>query len=104
MLHPIIAAKREHVAALCRRHHVRRLDVFGSATSARFNPDTSDLDFLVEFEGLPSGAAFDAYFDLKEDLEALFGRSVDLVSAQKFANPYFAESVTASRESVYATV
>jgi len=102
MLPPIVAAKLEEVAVLCRRHHVRRLDLFGSATSARFDPATSDLDFVVQFGPMPMGSHANAYFGLKEDLEALFERSVDLVSAEKIINPYFAQTVDASRVRLYA--
>ncbi len=51
-IQPIIESQLHELADLCRRFHVRRLEVFGSVTTDRFNPDTSDLDFLVEFETL----------------------------------------------------
>jgi hypothetical protein len=47
---------REEVAALCERFGARRLDVFGSAVRTDFDPATSDLDFLVEFDELPPGS------------------------------------------------
>jgi predicted nucleotidyltransferase len=89
------------VADLCRRFGVRRLSIFGSAATAGFDADTSDVDFLVEFEDTP-GSAFDAYFGLKEELERLVGRSVDLVMPKALENPYFAESVERSRRELYA--
>lgn len=101
-MQPIIEKRRAEVSELCRRLHVRRLDLFGSATTDRFDLVTSDLDFLVEFEPLPPAAYADAWFDLRESLEALFGRPVDLVSAGSVSNPYFAASIAASRETVYA--
>jgi predicted nucleotidyltransferase len=53
-----IDAKREEIQDLCRRYQVRRLELFGSAVSDRFDPETSDRDFLVEFERVPpSGLA-----------------------------------------------
>ena len=45
-----IASHREELEELCRRFHVRRLDLFGSAASDGFDPARSDLDFLVEFD------------------------------------------------------
>ena len=48
----LIEMNRTKVAELCRRHHVKRLDVFGSATSGSFDPIESDLDFVVKFEPL----------------------------------------------------
>ena len=96
-----IAEQSAELAELCRRCRVLRLDIFGSATDARrFGPE-SDLDFLVEFQpGLVSGRA-DAYFDLLFGLQEMFGRPVDLVMHSAIVNPYFRESVEASRELLY---
>ena len=70
--------RREQVAALCQRHGVERLDLFGSASGAGegFDPEGSDLDFVVSFERRDPPGLFDRYFGLKEDLEGLFGRRV----------------------------
>ena len=91
----------EQLAALCRRFGVRRLELFGSATTEAFVSKRSDLDFIVEFS---DGAAslFDDYFGLKEALEALYGRPVDLVMAGAMRNPYFIKSVNETRRLVYA--
>jgi predicted nucleotidyltransferase len=89
------------IASLCRRFGVRRLSVFGSAVAGQFDPARSDVDFLVEFEeGAPG--LFDAYFGLKESLEQLLGRPVDLVMPKALENPYFAASVERSRRELYA--
>jgi hypothetical protein len=98
----VIEQHREEVAALCRRAGVRRLDVFGSAVRDDFDPVTSDLDFLVEFDDLPPKAYADAYFMLKERLEQLFGRPVDLVTAASVDNPFFRQRIDAERKPVYA--
>jgi uncharacterized protein len=98
----IIEQHREQVAALCRRAGARRLDVFGSAVRADFDPATSDLDFLVEFDALPPTKYADAYFALKESLESLFGRPVDLVTEGSLENPYFRDRIYAERKLVYA--
>lgn len=98
----VIEQHREAVAALCRRTGARRLDVFGSAIREDFDPATSDIDFLVEFDDLPPRAYADAYFTLKEGLEQLFGRPVDLVTKASVENPYFRERVDAERTPVYA--
>ncbi len=88
--------------ALCRRFHVRRLDLFGSAARGDFNPEHSDVDFIVEFERDTPLHPFDAYFGLKEELEALFGRKVDLVELSAVRNPYLKASIEQSRENLYA--
>ena len=87
---------------LCRQHFVERLEVFGSATTATFDPEKSDLDFLVRFQQPASMNLFDQYFGLAEGLETLFGREVDLVMEGALKNPYFIESVNESRELLYA--
>ena len=56
---PLIHARREEVAELCRRFHVRRLEVFGSAARGDFDPERSDVDFLVEFDPDRRANAFD---------------------------------------------
>lgn len=100
-MNEIIESKSAALAALCRRYGVRRLDVFGSATTGAFDPRRSDLDFLVEFDSNPA-QLFDRYFGLKEALEALYGRNVDLVSVGALRNPYFIEAVNKTRQLVYA--
>ena len=90
------------IEALCRRHKVRRLDLFGSAATGHFNPASSDLDFLVEFEDLTPAAYARAYFGLREGLVALFGRSVDLVTEPALQDPYLRRRVYAERANLYA--
>lgn len=93
-----------HVAEipeLCRRYGVARLEIFGSAAGDTFDPRHSDLDFLVEFDA-DSSRLFDRYFGLKESLEALYGRPVDLVTTGSLRNPYFIEAISKSRRVVYA--
>ena len=58
-------------------------------------------DFLVEFDA-DSSMLFDRYFGLKEALEALCARPVDLVTTGSLQNPYFVEAVNKSRQLVYA--
>ena len=58
---PLIEEHRAELAELCRRHHVLRLSLFGSSTRDDFDPQRSDLDFLVNFEALSPGEHADAY-------------------------------------------
>jgi predicted nucleotidyltransferase len=96
-----ICSHREELRELCRRFHVRRLDLFGSAARCDFDPERSDFDFIVEFDRSASQHPFDAYFGLKEELEALFDRKVDLVELSAVRNPYLKASIDGSRESVF---
>jgi hypothetical protein len=97
-----IEAHREELQMLCRRFHVRRLDLFGSAARDDFDPETSDIDFLVEFDRThPDALSLETYFGFKEALEALLGRPVDLVEPGAMRNPYLKASIDGSREPVF---
>ncbi len=98
----LIDSKRGELFDLCVRYHVRRLEVIGSAAGDLFDPNTSDLDFLVEFENLLPGQYADSYFGLLEELRKLFNRPVDLVMIKAVKNPYFLKSIQASRVLLYA--
>ena len=100
---PIITQHTDDIAEICRRHHVKRLEVFGSAASGNFNPSSSDLDFLVEFQLLPPAKHADTYFGLLNDLQSIFGRSIDLIEDKAIENHYFRQSVDATRETVYGS-
>ncbi|GAA2964709.1 nucleotidyltransferase family protein [Actinokineospora diospyrosa] len=103
-MHELVAARLPAIEDLCRWTGVRRLDLFGSALGERFDPETSDVDVLVEFAGGPGFDHFDAYFSLKEGLEALLGRPVDVVTTAGLRNPYFRQQVLESREMLYFAV
>ena len=97
-----ILDRRDDIAALCRQHRARRLELFGSATRADFSPDTSDLDFVVDLpEDQPPGGYADAFFGLKQGLERLFDRPVDLLTDASLVNPYLRQRINAERVAVY---
>ena len=98
----LIEEKRLELRRVCQRHRVKRIELFGSAAGSGFDAERSDLDFLVTFRELSAGDYADAYFGLLEDLEALFQRPVDLVVDAEFQNPYFRQTVDATRTLVYA--
>jgi predicted nucleotidyltransferase len=101
-MHAIIEARLPAIRDLCQRLGVRRLDLFGSAVEDSFDPDSSDVDMLAEFDVRPGFDHFGAYFGLKEGLERILGRPADVVSASSIRNPYFRERVMQTRESLYA--
>ena len=98
----LVQQQNANLQQLCRKHHVRKLEVFGSAADDTFQPDTSDLDFLVEYLPLSNGDYVDAYFGLLSDLEDLFQRRIDLVVDRAIRNPYFRKGVDQSRQVIYA--
>ena len=99
-----IADKKDELAKLCRRYGVARLEVFGSAARGTdFDPQTSDADFLVEFDPDSGLAPFDQFFDLAEALRHALDRPVDLIESGTVQNPYLRAAIDRSRELVYAT-
>jgi predicted nucleotidyltransferase len=96
----LIADKLPELEALCREFGVRKLEVFGSAATGEFDPDTSDIDLLIEFEK-GTALTFAPLFGLQEAAAALFEPDVDVVMNAKFRNPYFQEAVDESRELLY---
>ena len=102
-MYALLNQKRIEVADLCRRTGARRLDVFGSAARADFDPQHSDLDFLVEFGSTTPAAYAQDFFTLKEGLEALFNRPVDLLTESSLANPYLQRRIASERKTVYAS-
>lgn len=98
-IHPLVAAKRGEIVALCSELGVLRLGVFGSAVTDEFDVDRSDVDVLVEF-GTPSSV--DTYLRLKDGLERIVGRPVDVASARGVHNPYFRAHLLDTCEQLFA--
>lgn len=90
----LIELNLQRILDLCHRHKVRTLSVFGSILTDRFN-DKSDVDFLVDFEPQDPDS-FDYvtnYLNLRDALEQLFNRKVDLIEYGDNLNPIFKKSV-----------
>ena len=103
-LHTMRLIKRNmaQIIALCEKHKVLQLYVFGSALTRRFNKD-SDVDFTVIFdrEALPLMVYGDNYFSFKFALEDLLKRDVDLVEYNAVRNPYFKEELDETKQLIY---
>ena len=94
---PTIIHDRKTLAEFCKKRHVQKLSLFGSAVRADFGP-TSDLDLLIEFEaGHTPGLDF---FTLADELSAFFGRKVDL-NTPRSLSPYFRDQVQSESEILY---
>jgi uncharacterized protein len=94
---PRLTIDRGRVAEFCRRHHIRRLALFGSVLRADFGP-ASDVDVLVEFE--PDHVPGLAFFTMQQELSTLMGRPVDL-NTPGFLSRHFRESVLNEAEPLY---
>ena len=94
---------RQHDIALrdlCRLYGVERLELFGSGTTADFNPVTSDLDFIVTMHNQRQAGYARRFCDFADALEKLLNLPVDLVTDAMIRNPYFKAEVNKTRELV----
>jgi predicted nucleotidyltransferase len=91
----------EEVTALCVKHHVEELYLFGSILSDKFN-ESSDIDLLIRFADIQIADYFDNYMDLKDALEGILLRPVDLVEVQTIKNPYLKKSIDRTKRLIYA--
>jgi len=91
---------KPEIERICRRLPVKRLGLFGSALSQDFS-QSSDIDVLVIFDSGENIDLFDKYFELKEQLEEILQREVDLVVDKKFKNPVLREAIDRTRIVIY---
>lgn len=87
---PKVAFDHDKLAEFCRRNHIRKLSLFGSVLTDRFDPD-SDVDVLVEFE-LGNGPGYFGLAGMEIELSEMLGRKVDLRTPQELSR-YFREKV-----------
>lgn len=90
----------DSITELCDSHKVKELYVFGSILSNKFGA-SSDIDILIQFNQIDVLEYFDNYMDLKEKLELLFQRPVDLVENQAVRNPIFRKVLDREKRLVY---
>ena len=102
-MHPLIDDHLDAIRALCREYGVRRLEVFGSAATDDFDPERSDIDFIVHYpDDYDVGPWAARHFELQDRLEALLGRPIDLVMASAMRKPRFIEAANRTRRELYA--
>jgi uncharacterized protein len=88
------------IIELCDKHKVKELYIFGSMLTNRFS-ESSDVDLLIQFGKVDLMDYFDNYMDLKEELETLLNRPIDLVENQAIRNPIFRKIVDREKKLVY---
>jgi len=96
----LIDSNKDRLFALCEKHKVQELYLFGSGLTDKFQ-ESSDIDLLIQFYQVDLMEYFDNYMDLKEQLEQLFKRPVDLVENQAIRNPIFRRVVDREKKLVY---
>jgi predicted nucleotidyltransferase len=95
----LLELPRHQIAEFCRRHHIRKLALFGSVLRPDFRPE-SDIDVLVEFE--PDSIPGLAFFTMQEELSAMLGREVDLNTVAGLSR-YFRDKVLHEAETLYGS-
>ena len=88
------------IIQLCQKHRVDSLFLFGSILTDKFR-STSDVDFLVNFEEVDLYHYFENYMNLKESLEQLLNRPVDLVEEKTISNPFLRKSIDRNKRQIY---
>ena len=100
-MHSLIVTNLNKLKQLCRNYDIKTMYLFGSACNDRFNSD-SDIDILISFKDISIERYTDNYFELHDELEALFNRKVDLITENSLSNPYLIESIEETKQLVYA--
>jgi len=96
----IVEQNLSNVSELCKLHNVKDMYLFGSVLTEQFSSD-SDVDFLVNFKPIDLFQYFDNYMELKEKLEHLLKRPVDLLEEQTIQNPVLRRSIDRNKKLIY---
>ena len=96
----LIKENQAKLNALCETHKVKELFLFGSILNEKFTAE-SDVDFLIQFEGVDLDNYFNNYMDFKENVEKLLNRKIDLVENQAIKNPIFRKVVDSQKQMIY---
>ena len=100
MARPRIEIPMEKIRAFCEKWKVVEFSLFGSVLRDDFRSD-SDIDVLLSFEENSTWGLYDLV-DMKDELQSIFGRKVDLVEKEAIRNPYRLRSMLAAQEVLYA--
>jgi uncharacterized protein len=99
---PLIEDNREAIVALCKTYGVRKLAVFGSAARGDFDPERSDVDFVLEFEDYGTGVGR-RFMRFAVDLEDLLKKRIDIVFEPAIRDRDFLREVQETQEILYDT-
>ena len=97
----VLERYKADLTTLCQQFGVVRLYAFGSVVTDRFDPEKSDLDLLVELEGMPPLVRGEKLIGLWDALEDLLGRRVDLLTDQPIKNTYLRPNVHSTKQLIY---
>jgi hypothetical protein len=100
-MHLLIESNIDKIRQICHSLRVKKLYVFGSVVSDKFDAQ-SDIDFLISFsEGLSFKEYTENYFNLHYQLREILNREVDIVSESSLSNPFFIQSVNETKALIY---
>jgi predicted nucleotidyltransferase len=97
---PLISDNLEAIRDLCRSHEVVSLDLYGSAAGDTFDPDLSNINFVVDMGEPVPGTAF-RYLDLIADLEDLLATEVHMVTEASLGDNLLREIIDSQRVRLY---
>jgi len=90
----------ERIKQLCNKYRVKKCSVFGSVLTEDFSSN-SDIDFVVDFDENDPIKYTDLYFRLKNSLEQIFKRQIDLIEERGIKNPFFKKEIDKSKVVIY---
>ena len=90
----------EQIKQLCKEFRVKNLSVFGSVLTDNFSSD-SDIDFVVDFDENDPIKYTDLYFQLKDKLEQVLKRQIDLIEERGIKNSFFRKEINESKVVIY---
>ena len=96
----IIKTKLPELLDICQQHKIVSLYLFGSANTEQFDNE-SDIDLLVTFGEVDLFNYFDNYIELKENLERIFERKIDLIEEKTVKNPVLRRSIDRNKTLIY---
>ncbi len=86
---------------LCKEHKVKYLYAFGSSITEKFDPETSDIDLLVEIDETDPIERGEKLISLWELFEKFFNRKIDLLTDASIRNPFLRKSIDHSKVLIY---
>jgi len=101
-MNQLVEQHLDAIRSLAREYGVARLEIFGSDCTPEFDPDRSDVDFLVAYPpGYDFGPWLSRLQDFEADLSALLGRKVDLITTAALENRWFRREAETTRTVIY---
>ena len=97
----LINEKHTEFVEMCRAHQVDKMYAFGSSITEHFDPETSDIDIVVEVDIAEPADRGDALLSLWDYLENLFDRKVDLLTEDSIRNPYLKSNIDRTKKLIY---